>query len=145
MCHGSALVPGPLGGFLKGCLGAAGRGSTESGSRSAGSAFPSRARARLRGLCWYLLSGSQLKAVLSREHSLLLAKEELSERCLPPCAVIPAILGQKLWCAMIDLQVWHHQLVSVTTMLGITWLLHQKMFRQVFDQNRCKIGKKQEK
>lgn len=99
------------------------------------------ARDRPRCLCWYLRTGSQLQAVLGREHSLLLAEEELSERCPAPCAGIPAILGQKLRCAMTDLQVWHPQLVSAITMLGITWLLHWRMFRWVFDQNRCKTGK----
>ncbi|XP_041256746.1 glucose-fructose oxidoreductase domain-containing protein 2 isoform X2 [Onychostruthus taczanowskii] len=33
LCHGSVLAPGLLGGFREGWLGAAGRGSTESGSR----------------------------------------------------------------------------------------------------------------
>lgn len=85
------------------------------GAQRAGSAFPSSARDRLRFLCWSLLPGTQI------EHSLLLAKEELSERCPPPCAAIP---GQKRCCAMTDLQVWHPQLVSVIIMLGMTWLLH---------------------
>lgn len=38
-------------------------------------------------------SGRPLKAVLSREHSLLLGKARLLERCPPPCAAIPAVLG----------------------------------------------------
>lgn len=81
------------------------------------------ARDRPKCLCWYLRTGSRLKAVLGTEHSLLLAEEELSERCPAPCAGIPAVLGQKLRCAMTDLQVWHPQLGSAITMLGITWLL----------------------
>lgn len=50
-------------------------------------------------------SGSRLKAVRSTEWSLLLGKEKLSERCLPPCVAIPAVLRQKLWYDVTDLQV----------------------------------------